>query len=146
MDEKIIEAIDEAIGGSEKYGHGVLARLIIKTLEGAGYAVTPMEPKCVSCGAYIHHGPILCDGCRPKWQPIETVPEDGTRIDLWAESHRRYTGRRFPGCSWNDITERWTGLPYDYKEWKPVYWMFPPDPPKDKDEPEANLGTAFSSL
>ena len=43
MDEKIIEAVEEAIGGRGKYGPGVLARLIIEALEAAGYAVVPVE-------------------------------------------------------------------------------------------------------
>ena len=64
-----------------------------------------------------------------EWQPIETAPKYGTIIDLWAESHLKTKGRRFPDCSWDSYTERWRDLPYDYKEWKPTHWMARPDPP-----------------
>ena len=70
------------------------------------------------------------------WQPIETAPKDGTRIDLWAKSwlpaFDRFEFRRFADCYWSkgdtmcNVKAAWTGLD---REWHPTHWSPLPSPP-----------------
>jgi hypothetical protein len=77
------------------------------------------------------------------WQPIETVPKDGTTVDLWAQSLAERdrddlhpcTGFRVPDACWWDGGWRNTdGNPHPYLEGftnlRFTHWMRPPDPPK----------------
>jgi hypothetical protein len=60
------------------------------------------------------------------WQPIETVPKDGTPVDLWSDLHQRH----WTDCVWKE--EKWWhfGSVYQAYEFEPTYWMHPPGPPK----------------
>lgn len=70
------------------------------------------------------------------WQPIETAPKDGTRLDLWAKSwlpaFDRFEFRRFADCYWSkgdtmcNVKAAWTGLD---REWHPTHWRHLPSPP-----------------
>ena len=70
------------------------------------------------------------------WQPIETAPKNGTRIDLWAKSwlpaFDRFEFRRFADCYWSkgdtmcNVKAAWAGLD---REWHPTHWMPLPSPP-----------------
>ena len=119
---------------------------------------TPQEPeqtwgpffdqceKCVTRTHCAHHDRCLAE-CVPAdlrastqgqttWQPIETVPKDGTRIDLWAKSwlpaFDRFEFRRFADCYWSkgdtmcNVKAAWAGLD---REWHPTHWMPLPSPP-----------------
>ena len=66
-----------------------------------------------------------------KWQPIETAPKDGTKVDLWA-SGERLTDFYFDGAEWvNDAVSMYhMGLyPWDITHWQPL-----PDPPDMSDD------------
>ena len=71
------------------------------------------------------------------WQPIETAPKDGTRMDLWAKSwlpaFDRFESKRFADCYWRqqDVImggwkAAWIGVSSD---WLPTHWMPLPDAP-----------------
>lgn len=72
------------------------------------------------------------------WQPIETAPKDGTRVDLWAKFWRAHSDgflwKRCADCSWmkgDSMTNRsayWMGLD---NGWYPTHWMPLPEPPPD---------------
>lgn len=68
------------------------------------------------------------------WQPIETVPTDGTWILLRGESE--YINRPYRvhvGC-WSKGYNRWEqseGCPFEYDGGSPTHWMPLPDPPKE---------------
>ena len=71
------------------------------------------------------------------WQPIETAPKNGTRIDLGCLSAKCFT--RAPDCYWHKKAHRWISkwcgkegysalrLPFT-----PTHWMLPPPPPEPK--------------
>ena len=71
-----------------------------------------------------------------EWQPIETAPKNGTRIDLWAKAwlpaFDRFEFRRFADCYWSkgdtmcNVKAAWAGLD---REWRPTHWMPLPSPP-----------------
>ena len=65
-----------------------------------------------------------------KWQPIETAPKDGTKIDIWfrlSDSH----SARWTSCAWDKARERWSGGPTDQGEihWLATHFMPLPAPP-----------------
>ncbi len=70
------------------------------------------------------------------WQPIETAPKDGTRIDLWAETvFPGYNGKRFINCRWGKNPgpfedSKWLNLPHNPLNWAPTHWMLLPEPPQ----------------
>lgn len=69
------------------------------------------------------------------WQPLETAPKDGTRIDIWAKAwlstFDKFTYQRFTNCYW------WNGDGLNHKgkwmnlhdNWYPTHWMPIPDGP-----------------
>jgi hypothetical protein len=75
-----------------------------------------------------------------QWQPIETAPIDGTRIDLWCDNarlvdclfcvptHNPAFGRK--PASW--CMEEWDGWRTLLKpiDMEPTYWMPTPPPPQ----------------
>jgi hypothetical protein len=55
-----------------------------------------------------------------NWQPIETAPKDGTKIDLWHKD-----GYRVADCRWDIKTKLWfTDGPFpddsDVTHWMPL--------------------------
>lgn len=50
------------------------------------------------------------------WQPIETAPKDGRRIDVW--SH----GRRLTDAAWHQEWQTWA-TPYGRIVYEPTHWM-----------------------
>jgi hypothetical protein len=66
-----------------------------------------------------------------NWQPIESAPKDGTRIDVFAE------GRRWPDSYWSGGPKRgcWWAPNWDYDGMDgptclaPTHWMPIPPPP-----------------
>jgi hypothetical protein len=74
---------------------------------------------------------------RQEWQPIETAPKDGTRIDVWVPTWLR-TGNRMPNAKWRDgrwsfwwePTQEWLSIEEEY-EGGPSHWMPLPPPPKE---------------
>lgn len=101
-------------------------------LDRTGYLWTSEERQ-----GYELAGCVLALREAPKWQPIETAPKDGTKIDLWAKAwlpaFDRFEFRRFADCVWMtgdsmcNIKPYWLGLD---KGWFPIYWMPLPDPPE----------------
>lgn len=82
-----------------------------------------------------------------EWQPIETAPKDGTKVDLWVITRGCYENKdeRIPDASWEDggwgTCETLQGT---YGHWhfeydgpakkghhcvKPTHWMPLPNPP-----------------
>jgi hypothetical protein len=73
------------------------------------------------------------------WQPIETAPKDGTRVDLcaksWLPAFDRFESKRFPDCVWMKGDPMCNRSPYWLnlaKDWHPTHWMplpaLPPEP------------------
>jgi hypothetical protein len=70
------------------------------------------------------------------WQPIETAPKDGTKVDVWAKvrlaAYDKFQWGRFTDCYWTNgdsMTGRnphWVNLDSSYHA---VYWMPLPSPP-----------------
>lgn len=71
------------------------------------------------------------------WQPIETVPKDGTRFDLWVIPTRpeggTAPGNRIADCHYADSMFIGPDLQGKYNRvspWlKPTHWMPLPEPP-----------------
>lgn len=72
-----------------------------------------------------------------QWQPIDTAPKDGTKIDLWGfEFGAGFVGspkpRRFIGCKYIPPSERWNRGQWwhpNYGNIEPTHWMpLPPAP------------------
>lgn len=65
-----------------------------------------------------------------EWQPIETVPRDETKVDLW-DGNRRYAD-----CVWDEKEKKWAiAFPLSQDDFlfkyhlRPTHWMFCPKPP-----------------
>jgi hypothetical protein len=73
------------------------------------------------------------------WQPIETAPKDGTRVDLWAKAWSPFDDtfhhQRCANCYWvkqdtiGNSPAHWVHLD---SGWFPTHWMPLPDPPSGK--------------
>lgn len=71
------------------------------------------------------------------WMPIETVPKDGTAVDLWGVNHLHpaKTGRRAADVTWGRVRD-WMGNERDDwqhgqgEDFEPTHWMHLPTPPK----------------
>lgn len=77
-----------------------------------------------------------------EWQPIETAPKDGTKIDLLFP----YPRGRTVDCFWDSVLDTWCwkepaweyGVLLPEAEWSvgsypnlaPTHWMEPPEPPQ----------------
>ncbi|HYF89017.1 DUF551 domain-containing protein [Azospirillum sp.] len=95
----------------------------------------------------LDKAPALCETCRaatapapaavPIWQPIETAPEDGTRIDVWSKLDERVTGAKWHKDAWRywgiDGFESWAWVKVDGEV---THWM--PLPPAPSASPAAS--------
>lgn len=71
------------------------------------------------------------------WQPIETAPKDGTRVNLWCKRWRpdndSFSHRWFPDCYWTkgdsmtNHNARWVNMD---TAWFATHWMPLPEPPR----------------
>jgi hypothetical protein len=99
-----------------------------------------LEAICRQCG---HIADIAARMDPPErsegWQPIETAPKDGTRVDLcakaWLPAFDRFESRRFPDCVWMKGDPMCNRSPYWLnldKDWYPTHWIplpaLPPEP------------------
>lgn len=76
-----------------------------------------------------------------NWQPIDTAPKDGTRVDLWAKCWRSerddFTYQRCADCYWTNgdsmtnRVSRWVNL---QDGWHATHWMELPGPPVVQEE------------
>jgi hypothetical protein len=87
------------------------------------YVVPGHLPKMDSEGRLLH----------APWQPIETVPKDGSTIDLWCRniSHGSTGEVRCADMWWDEDVGRWvdrSGVILEQK-WRPTHWMPLPDGP-----------------
>lgn len=74
------------------------------------------------------------------WQPIETAPRDGTRIDLWGRNLLHYAkrGERIVNVDWGTVRD-WMGC--EREDWRhgrgegfrPTHWMPIPAPPRGQE-------------
>jgi hypothetical protein len=94
------------------YGEPTVVDFIDETLEGAALKEPPMA----------------------EWQPIETAPKDGTRIDLFGTSGRHQL--RVPDCYWHRKAQRWLTKHHDKDGYSalrlpfaPTHWQPLPAPP-----------------
>jgi hypothetical protein len=116
-----------------------------------GYEIDPLLPTtCQVCGKHVSdHSGLLGSSAgadsgsfTPRredgWQPIDTAPKDGTRVDLWAKMWQVYndefTGKRFADCYWTN-GDSMSGRHAHWREldpsWRPTHWMPLPEPPSD---------------
>ncbi|MDE2019724.1 MAG: DUF551 domain-containing protein [Patescibacteria group bacterium] len=73
-----------------------------------------------------------------QWQPIETAPKDGTKIDLFVMSTASGRGGRIPDCVWQSHKNKWkshwfhgNGFEATRVSWfEPTHWRPIPEPPK----------------
>lgn len=81
----------------------------------------------------------------PDWQPIESAPKDGTKIDLWAD------GQRFTNCRWGKHDaesivpwgeEHWRGYPL--KGIAPTHWLPLPPAPPEAEQPKKPKSSALA--
>jgi hypothetical protein len=67
-----------------------------------------------------------------EWQPIETAPKDGTKVDLWV-IFKEAGPRRFPDAHWNDKLGGWQLGEYNALDYMTpptiTHWMKVPPPP-----------------
>lgn len=81
------------------------------------------------------------------WQPIETAPRDGARVDLWivrlSSSGRHHDEHRVPNCYWDARKDRWRtswlradGHPPIPANYVPTHWMPLPAPPSSTETGE----------
>ena len=71
------------------------------------------------------------------WQPIETAPKDGTRVDLWGRNllHFQKRGERNVNVAWGPVTDWFGGKRDDWQHgrgegYQPTHWMPIPPPPE----------------
>ena len=65
-----------------------------------------------------------------EWQPIETAPKDGRRVDLWLSSPDGVEQWRETNCWWSDVYKLWFNL---RGRWDcATHWMPLPEPPWNK--------------
>lgn len=76
-----------------------------------------------------------------EWQPIETAPKDGTKVDLWCERTHCHGGIdhvRKCDASWGEISDQisgviyecWRGIGETYSKNRPTHWMLIPTAPE----------------
>lgn len=75
-----------------------------------------------------------------EWQPIETAPKDGTRVDLWVEVSLLGAGRE-TDCYWDRGAWFIPANNYGdgcstYDGQMPTHWMPIPEPPLSRNQNE----------
>jgi hypothetical protein len=68
-----------------------------------------------------------------EWQPIETAPLDGTRVDLWVRSRNTEFFFRAADCFWDAARKEWwkdsIGFNLNEMGWDPLFWISAREPP-----------------
>ncbi len=93
-----------------------------------GEDIEAEDERCDACGSDLHIKPerrsgdslASSTGWAATWQPIETLPRDGTPVLVWAEPMSQ------PDIAWHESTGM-TARTY-------THWMPLPKPPIDQDE------------
>jgi hypothetical protein len=113
--DRIARAVEKRTGWSVETARDV-GRRAVEDMAAAGLVIMTAE----RAAELIH---------APRWQPIETAPKDGTRVDVWS-------GDRFTDARWCARHKQWEVFIPDYNggEWTGVYappthWMPLPAPP-----------------
>lgn len=71
---------------------------------------------------------------KPKWQPIETAPKDGTRFDVWIDCRGRVTDVHYYKTEFNELTiDSCDCLSWMPLDGVPSHWMPLPEPPEAAD-------------
>jgi hypothetical protein len=83
--------------------------------------------QCKKCGGVPAYPRVLCEKCYEptQWQPIETVPKDGTRILTYRRDRNGKDEYHTAKCNAPD--DDWTIPGYGIPE--PSHWMPLPPPP-----------------
>ena len=105
-------------------GEGVVERVARAMAWEAGYGTdawnsTGFQVRSLEALARAAIAALPPAGRVEQWQPIETAPKDGRRIDLWVEHTSglgKTTGQRFTNAKW--YAERWTDNYGNALEWR----------------------------
>jgi len=105
---------------------------------GHGYAPSPDAAKAE---VEAHHKACIRSALEPvkasPWQPIETAPKDGSKIDLWAKFEKS-GWRRVPDAHWNEAIGDWQLGNFNAADYmvRPeiTHWMPLPPTPEAPDE------------
>jgi hypothetical protein len=99
------------------------------------------EADCILSGCSIHRDKwqgwntrtpaVATDEGVVSWQPIETAPKDGQRVDLLLANRERVTDAHWTGASWFSPNWRYDcGSEIREGDPQPTHWIPLPEPPR----------------